>query len=133
MIIMPHTILEDLRIDATYVLRRAAKMTPAEQHEVLEKRSEILALFDREALLAPHGDDARTLLNLLRDSRDGSFTNLNFEDISIAVFALHYVLSPVDIIPDSVEEIGYADDAAIVEQAALLLGHVIKRYLAATA
>ena len=49
------------------------------------------------------------------------------------MFGLHYVLSPVDIIPDSVEEIGYADDAAVIEQTALLLGHVLERYRAATA
>ena len=130
---MPHTILEDLRIDATYVLRRAAKMTPAEWREVLEKRAEIEEICDREVLLAPHADDARTLLNLLRDVNDGSFSGLMFEDLAIAVFGLHYLLSPVDIIPDSIEEIGYADDAAVIEQSALLLGHVLERYRAATA
>lgn len=130
---MPHTILEDLRIDATYVLRRAAKMTPAQWWEVLEKRAEIEETFDREEMLAPHADEARTMLNLLSDVKDGTFSELLFEDLAIAVFGLHYVLSPVDIIPDSVEEIGYADDAAVIDQSALLIGHVLERYRAAKA
>ena len=130
---MPHTILEDLRIDATYVLRRAAKMTPTQWREVLENRAEIEEVFRREVLMAPHEEEARTMLNLLRDVDEGKFSDLMFEDLAIAVFGLHYVLSPVDIIPDSIEEIGYADDAAVIEQAALLLGHVLERYRAATA
>ncbi len=130
---MPHTILEDLRIDATYVLRRAAKMTPAELWEVLDKRAEIEQVFAREALLAPLADDAQTLLGLLEAVVAKNFTDLKFEDLSIAVFGLHYVLSPVDIIPDSVEAIGYADDAAVMEQATLLIGHVLERYRAKTA
>ena len=130
---MPHTILENLRIDATYVLRRAAKMTPAELWEVLDKRAEIEQVFAREALLAPLADDAQTLLGLLEAVVAKNFTDLKFEDLSIAVFGLHYVLSPVDIIPDSVEAIGYADDAAVMEQATLLIGHVLERYRAKTA
>ena len=130
---MLHTILEDLRIDATYVLRRAAKMTPAQLWEVLDKRSEIEEVFAREELLAPLADDARTLFGVLEAVVAKSFTDLSFEDLSIAVFGLHYVLSPVDIIPDSVPEIGYADDAAVMEQTTLLLGHVLERYRAATA
>ena len=130
---MEHIFADELHIDATYVLRRSAKMTPAEHREVLEKRQEIEALFDEQALLAPLADEARTLLRLLDDVAEGRFTDIRFEDIGIAVFAMHYVLSPIDIIPDSVEEIGYADDAAVTEQATLLLGHVIERYRAATA
>jgi len=130
---MPHTILEDLRIDATYVLRRAAKMTPTQLWEVLEKRGEIEEAFASEELLSPLADDARTLLRLLEAVAAKSFTDLNFEDLSIAVFGLHYVLSPVDIIPDSVPEIGYADDAAVMEQTTLLLGHVLDRFRATTA
>jgi len=130
---MPHTILEDLRIDATYVLRRAAKMTPAQLWEVLEKRTEIEELIASEELLSPLADDARTLFGMLEAVAAKSFTDLSFEDLSIAVFGLHYVLSPVDIIPDSVPEIGYADDAAVLEQATLLLGHVLERYRMKTA
>lgn len=130
---MPHTIFEDLRIDATYVLRRAAKMTPAELWEILDKRAQIEEVFDREVLLAPLADDARTLFGLIEAVVAKEFTDLLFEDLAIAVFGLHYVLSPMDIIPDSVEEIGYADDAAVVEQTVLLIGHVLERYRAATA
>lgn len=125
---MSDPISEDLRIDATFVLRRAAKVTPAELWEVLDKRAEIEAVFAREALLAPLEDDARNLLRLLDAVAGKGFSELNFEDLSIAVFGLHYVLSPVDIIPDSVEGIGYADDAAVIEQTILLLGHVLERF-----
>ena len=55
-----------------------------------------------------------TLVSMVRAYAKKEFTDVPFGTIVAIVAALMYVLSPVDLIPDSIPVIGYLDDAAVV-------------------
>jgi uncharacterized membrane protein YkvA (DUF1232 family) len=52
---------------------------------------------------------------LVEDFADGLEKDIPFEAAAEAAFALVYFHREIDIIPDFIPEIGFADDAAVVE------------------
>ena len=59
-------------------------------------------------------DDVVTMIELLQDYADKSYTDIPVRIIISVVAVLIYVISPVDLIPDFIPVVGYIDDVAIV-------------------
>lgn len=62
-------------------------------------------------------DELRPLVEFLRAYIEDGSADADFEPLREAGFALRYFLKGVDIIPDMLEDIGYADDLAILRLA----------------
>lgn len=58
--------------------------------------------------------DLMTLVMLLRDYLYGRYTEVSWWLIATVVFAILYVLSPLDLVPDCIPVIGQLDDIAVV-------------------
>ena len=102
---------------ADYVEWRAAMLT-SQQLDVL-LRTELPLLIPRFAAIAvPQFQNLRQQLRLLagffEDAADGAFQACSEASRKETAFALRYTAAEVDIIPDSVPDIGYADDSVIV-------------------
>ena len=101
-----------------FVTHGASKITPRELEEVVRAiptlRAEWTAQVDHEAFpkLAEQLD---FLARLVEDFEAGLEKDLPYEAVSEAAFALVYFHREIDIIPDFIPGIGYADDAAVVE------------------
>jgi uncharacterized membrane protein YkvA (DUF1232 family) len=61
------------------------------------------------------------LVRYAEDVLDGEYPCSDLQAIAETVFALGYLLKEVDIIPDSVPGLGFADDSAVLR--AVLRGH----------
>lgn len=59
-------------------------------------------------------EDAKTLIEMLKDYKNGTYKKIPATLIAAATFALLYVLSPVDFIPDPVPVVGLTDDAFVL-------------------
>lgn len=59
-------------------------------------------------------DDAKTLIMMLKDHKAGIYKELPSALITATVVALLYVLSPFDLVPDTIPFLGLTDDAAVV-------------------
>ena len=99
-----------------YVERRAALLTPENLDEL---RVDLPLLNARFAAIAvpqfPHlQQQLKLLTDFLEDTADGVFPAGSEASRKETAFALHYMAKEADIIPDSVPEIGYADDSLIV-------------------
>jgi len=70
----------------------------------------------------------KLLFELLRGYVDGSYREVPWATIAVAVAALVYFLSPVDVIPDLLPVIGYADDASVLALAVSLLQEDLKAF-----
>jgi hypothetical protein len=66
-------------------------------------------------------EEVQFLLRYIEDVLDDVFVPADFSALPEAVFAVRYVARGVDIIPDSVPDIGWSDDAAVV--GAVIAGH----------
>ncbi len=55
-----------------------------------------------------------TLIRLVRAYVKGEYRDLPWETIALAIGALIYFLSPIDLIPDVIPIAGYMDDAAVI-------------------
>jgi uncharacterized membrane protein YkvA (DUF1232 family) len=99
-----------------YVERRAALLTPENLDEL---RADLPLLNSRFAAIAvqqfPHLSSQLALLaDFFADIADSVFPGGSEASRKEAAFALRYAAKEIDIIPDSVPEIGYADDSLIV-------------------
>ena len=99
-----------------YVERRAALLTPEQLDEL---RAGLPLMNVRFAAIAvsqfPHlQQQLKLLADFFEDTADGVFPAGSDASRKEAAFALGYTAKETDIIPDSVPEIGYADDSIVV-------------------
>jgi uncharacterized membrane protein YkvA (DUF1232 family) len=99
-----------------YVEKCASLLTPEHLDEV---RGELPILNLQFGALSvrefPHlQEQLKLLTDFLEDTADGVFPAGSEASRKETAFALRYMVKEADIIPDSVSEIGYADDSLIV-------------------
>ena len=99
-----------------YVERCASLLTPEYLDEV---RGELPILNLQFAAISvrqfPHlQQQLKLLIDFLEDTAVGVFPDASDASRKETAFALRYMVKEVDIIPDSIPEIGYADDSLIV-------------------
>lgn len=72
-------------------------------------------------------DDLKMLYNYVHDIATGTYTDYSKAKLAIAVAALIYVVSPIDLIPDFLPG-GFIDDVAIVGFAIKQLHDELEKY-----
>jgi uncharacterized membrane protein YkvA (DUF1232 family) len=114
-----------------FVTHGASQITPREVEEVVRAipmlRAEWTMQVDHRAFpnLANQLD---FLARVVEDFEAGLEKDIPFEAASEAAFALVYFHREIDIIPDFIPGIGYADDAAVVETVLERHDEVFARY-----
>ena len=116
------------KITKAYVRRKASGVTEVEVASVDDRAAEVQETFRTAGPLRRFLTDALLLASLIRDYRGGRYRAIPFRSVAAAAFALLYVLSPVDLIPDFIPVVGYLDDAAVVGLCLSMLEHDLARY-----
>ena len=108
---------------ANFVRRGAAKITPKIMRGIFRQLPMLkLEFADIDDPNHPHlVEQLEFLANVVEDFVEGVAEDLPYVAASSAAFALVYAHQEFDLIPDSVPEIGLADDSAIVR--AVLIEH----------
>ena len=78
--------------------------------------------------LAKVRDELQLLSLMARDVATGRYREYKVGSILLAVAALVYVVSPLDVVPDFLIGLGLLDDAAIVAWAFARLSSEVERY-----
>jgi uncharacterized membrane protein YkvA (DUF1232 family) len=101
---------------AKFVNGGAASITPAIAEKVLRQLPQWKLEFTQiNAPQFPHlVDQLEFLANALEDSIEGAYKELPYSAIAQATFALLYAHKKMGIIPESVLELGRADDSSVV-------------------
>ena len=99
-----------------FVNRGAATVTPATVDKVLRLLPKWKLEFTQiQEPLYPHlADQLEFLANLVEDFAEGAYRDLPYCAFAQAVFALVYAHKKVDIIPDTLLNLGRADDSSVV-------------------
>lgn len=108
---------------AQFVHSGAAKITPQILHGIHRKLPQLKLEFATiHAPKFPHlVDQLEFLANVVEDFADGHADQLPYVTVAAAAFALIYSHRQLDLIPDSVPDLGHADESAVVR--AVLIEH----------
>ena len=101
---------------AKFVNNGSAGITPGIAEKVLRQLPQWKLEFTQiQAPLFPHlVDQLEFLANAVEDAVEGAYKELTYTAIAQAVFALVYAHKKVGVIPDSILNLGYADDSSVV-------------------
>ena len=116
------------RIDPGFLEAGAADGTDRDVERVVREAEAIESRFHRGGPLGRLLDDGRLLLHLVRDAWNGSYREVPRWTLSADVFALLYVLNPLDLVPDALPVVGALDDAAVVSLSLLLMEQDLLAY-----
>ena len=97
-----------------YVEYRAALLTPEHLDELRAELPLLNVQFAAITVPPLLQQQLKLLTDFLEDTADCVFPVRSEASRKETAFALHYMAKEADIIPDSVPEIGYADDSLIV-------------------
>jgi uncharacterized membrane protein YkvA (DUF1232 family) len=117
-------------VDSDFVRRGASRMTEHELARVLENADLIGEKLRRGGRLAQVLEDGKLLLSLVRDYWTRDYRAAPYWVIGAAVFALLYVLAPLDLVPDAIPVLGQIDDLAVVSLCLALVRQELAKYAA---
>lgn len=104
---------------AKFVNNGATSITAAIAEKVVRQLPQWKLEFTQiHAPLFPHlVDQLEFLANAVEDAVEGAYKDLPYCAVAQSVFALIYAHKKVGVIPDSVLNLGYADDSSVVRAA----------------
>ncbi len=116
-----------------FIERGSRAITPASVRDFRRHLPALqLKLLEIDSPNHPHlVNQAQFLARFVEDVADHVYGASPYVTYAEALFALSYLLKTVDIIPDSVPEIGYADDSGVVRYVLEKSEAVFQRYAAA--
>ena len=97
------------RVNSAYT-EGSKNFTQAELDEVFQK-SEVAE--KKGGKLGKVAEEFKLLWNLLKDYKSGAYTEVPWKFIAAIGFAVAYLISPIDVIPDFIIGFGLLDDAGI--------------------
>ena len=97
-----------------FILEGARRITPVHLERMIRQLPEIRLVATQVTEFPQLPDQVEFLAQLLEDFYSGLSPDIPYTAIAEAAFALSYLRKGIDIIPDSISGLGYADDAAII-------------------
>lgn len=112
------------------ILHHATAPPPDTQHDIdiakVSQRAQDIE--DKLPKLKRWVEQARLILELVKDYWAGRYREVPYWAISAGALALLYVLNPADVIPDVIIGVGYLDDATVVAFCLKLIERELERY-----
>jgi uncharacterized membrane protein YkvA (DUF1232 family) len=115
-------------INTDYIGQGAEEIDDSDLQDLLAKEE---ILYDRagsSSALKPLLNQLRLFYALLKDYWNDRYSSIEFKSIAVVAFALIYVLTPLDLVPDAIPVAGWLDDAAVVRLAIKIIGDELERY-----
>ena len=103
------------RINLTFLNEKVKNIKFVDLKKTLNQSDKIIELFKNNSELYQYFEDVKILIQLVRDFWDRKYTEIPYWSITAIVFALLYVMNPVDLIPDFIPLAGFVDDAAVID------------------
>jgi uncharacterized membrane protein YkvA (DUF1232 family) len=116
------------KVDIDFFKRQAQKITDKDIKTAFRRADDIQRTFKNRGSLRSFVGDAPLLIAIVKDYWRGDYREIPYFTLSAIVFALLYVLNPLDIMPDAVPIAGQIDDAAIMSVCLLLVEQDLRKY-----
>ena len=116
-------------VDENYVEQEVNNIEEDDVEVVLNNEENIDKKFSGNNSLSKYVELGRIMISMLKDVKNGSYTNIPWFTIATIVMAFLYILNPMDIVPDFIPGIGYIDDVAILTMGVGWIESDLHRYL----
>lgn len=100
-------------IDDAYVEGHSKEVDEKDLSSVLQNERKIDDKIANSGMLEKYSELGKLMLDMLKDYRNGSYRKVPWFTIGSIVFALLYVLNPLDIVPDFIPGLGFIDDLSV--------------------
>ena len=117
------------KINEEYVRQEAKKTRHEDITETLDNQEEIDKKMSTAGVLKKYTELGKLMVNMLKYYKVGIYKDVPWFTIASVVFALLYVLNPLDIIPDFIPGFGYVDDASVLALALRFIESDLHKYL----
>ena len=106
--------LEDVKkkINKDYLNSEISKIDDGDLNMVMDNREEIDKKMNSSSL-KKFSELGKLMFGMLKDYKNGVYTQVPWFTVASMGLALLYVLNPMDLIPDFLPGVGYVDDFAI--------------------
>jgi len=115
-------------LNENFIKDGAKGITSDDLKKVVDKMKDIEDKIFHNNAFKKFRDEASLLFNLVKDYASRSYTEISWVVIAAVVFALLYVLSPIDVIPDFIPIAGYLDDASVLAACVRLIKNELDLY-----
>ena len=116
------------KVNEDFISKGANSVSEEDFKRVTKKADEIKSKFEKGGPLGRFVNDIKLLVSIVQDYAKGNYTSVPYLTVAAVVFALLYVLNPVDLIPDFIPVIGYVDDAAVVGMCLIMVEQDLHEY-----
>lgn len=101
-------------INEGFIKSGAADVEEDNIQQVVDRANDIKQKVIGSNLLKRFSADVKLLIEMIRNYWNGVYRKMPWWVIASVVFALLYVLNPIDLIPDIIPVLGLTDDAAVL-------------------
>ncbi|MBP7509462.1 MAG: DUF1232 domain-containing protein [Prolixibacteraceae bacterium] len=115
-------------INEGFIKRGAAEVEDDDVQKVMDRASDIRQTVIGSNLLKRFSEDVKLLIAMIKDYWNDVYQDIPWWVIAAVVFALLYVLNPIDLIPDFIPILGLTDDAAVLALCLAMTEKDIQKY-----
>ncbi|MDP2864016.1 MAG: YkvA family protein [Desulfobacterales bacterium] len=115
-------------INEDFIKKGAASVNAEDVKKVMDKAEDITEKVIKSGPLQRFIKDVALLISMVKDHWAGVYRRLPWWVIAAVVFALLYILSPIDLIPDFIPFIGLLDDALVMGLCLALIEQDLLKY-----
>ncbi|MBE7639693.1 DUF1232 domain-containing protein [Salegentibacter sp. BLCTC] len=116
-------------IDEEYLKKGVAQVKDGDVELAAKNQEKIEDKIVNASTLRKYTELGKLMFGMLQDYRKGAYKNVPWFTIASIVFALLYVLNPLDLMPDFIPGLGYVDDFAVLTVALRFIETDLHKYL----
>lgn len=116
------------QINEDFVKKGASRIKEKDVEKVINKTDEIQRKFHSAGPLQRFIEDLKLLISIIKDYWAGEYREIPYMSLAAIVFALLYVLSPIDLIPDPIPVVGLLDDVLVMSVCLFLVEEDLLKY-----
>ena len=115
-------------INENFIKKGAASVNDEDVKKVMVNAEDITEKVIKSGPLQRFIKDVALLISMVKDYWAGVYRRIPWWVIAAVVFALLYVLSPIDLIPDFIPFVGLLDDALVMGLCLALIEQDLLKY-----
>ncbi|MDQ7916037.1 YkvA family protein [Mesonia sp. MT50] len=120
---------KEKKIDEAYVKKQASKTSREDMDVTISKEEDIEEKIANSGILEKYASLTKLMLKMLKDYKNGLYTEVPWFTIGSIIFSLLYILNPLDLVPDFIPVLGYIDDLSVLTFALKFVETDLHNYL----